>query len=355
MNKLNILFVGALWHGGTALQRCESLVKLGHNVISIDYTYPNIIQKMYRFDRRVMSKLYRMGLHNFKAPDLGKVNEQVIDKINNNVFDIIFLDKCLTVDVNTMKYIKNKQKKCLIVGFSPDDMFAKHNQTKQFMETISLYDIYFTTKSYGVKELQALGCNNVEYIGNAFDPDTHKTTNITARDRIKYGGGVGFIGSWEQERANSLYYLARNKIQVRIWGEGWNKCKYKHDNLLVEGRPLWASEYAKGICSFDINLCFLRKVNRDLQTTRSIEIPACGAFMLAERTKEHQDLFQEGVEAEFFDSDDELLQKVRYYLQNEKRRLEVALAGQRRCVSSKYSYIDRMEEIITKVKKLGNE
>jgi spore maturation protein CgeB len=103
--------------------------------------------------------------------------------------------------------------------------------------------------------------------------------------------------------------------------------------------------YARAINCFDINLAFLRKLNRDLQTTRSVEIPACGAFMLAERTDEHRALFEEGVEAEYFADDDELLAKVRRYLEAPELRHAVATAGRQRCIDSGYSNQDRMRKM----------
>jgi spore maturation protein CgeB len=115
------------------------------------------------------------------------------------------------------------------------------------------------------------------------------------------------------------------------------------------GAGLWGDDYARGICSFAVNLAFLRKENRDLQTTRSAEIPACGGFMLAERTPEHQRLFQEGVEAEFFDSPEELLAKIQFYLDNEDKRRAMAAAGRQRCLDGGYSNPERLAAVLRRL------
>jgi spore maturation protein CgeB len=120
---------------------------------------------------------------------------------------------------------------------------------------------------------------------------------------------------------------------------------------VLENRPFWGDDYARAICAFDINLCFLRKCNRDRQTTRSIEIPACGAFMLAERTDEHLRLFEEGKEAEFFSTEGELLDKTRYYLEHGDSRRNIAARGIQRCVRDAYSYPERLQKVLAIIAK----
>ena len=124
---------------------------------------------------------------------------------------------------------------------------------------------------------------------------------------------------------------------------------YNHPNLIKYNYTLLGKKYTQALNSFDIALCFLRKDNKDLQTTRSIEIPACGTFMLAERTREHQILFKEGKEAEFFSDKEEMLDKIKYYLKNSKARHKIAEAGRKRCKVSGYSNDETISNMIKKV------
>ena len=168
------------------------------------------------------------------------------------------------------------------------------------------------------------------------------------------GADVGFIGTFEKDRADKMLYLAKNGIHVRVWGNEWGSYVGKHPNLQVENKPIYDEDYRKAICATRINLCFLRKLNRDLQTDRTMEIPACGAFMLAERTDEHRVLFEEDKEAVYFDINkpEELLEKVKYYLSHEDERKEIALAGRRRCLKSDYSHEAALKEMLSKIEKV---
>ncbi len=345
-SKLHILYVGPLYQGSTCLQRMRSLQTLEHRVVAVNTTTPAVRQRQRRLGYRIRRKLIGPG-------DLAGANRQIVQKCERERFDVLWIDKGLTIRRETLAAVRAVQPECRIVGYSPDDMFPSHNQSPQFLGHLPLYDIFFTTKSYGVAELAELGCRCVEFVGNAYDPETHRAIAVTPTDRAHYGGPVGFVGAFEMARATSMHHIASHGVPVRIWGPDWNRCHLRNDNLLVERRSIWADEYVKAVRCFEINLCFLRKINRDLQTTRSIEIPACGGFMLAERTDEHQSLFVEGKEAEFFGTDDELVEKVKYYLQHSALRQRIAEAGRQRCQASGYSNGDRLRSMLEMVNSLA--
>lgn len=343
---MQIVYVGPLNYGATCFQRMNAMQALGHDITPINTETDEVMLNQKRLVGRIIKKI-------FGPQDLAKCNSQICDHIMEHKTDVIWLDKALTINHNTLKFVRKQNSKIVIVGYSPDDMAGKHNQSIAFLKSLPYYDIYFTTKSYGVKELTKLGCNKVVLIGNAFDPLTHFPRKVSSVEIQKYGGPVGFIGDYEEARASIIYFLAQNGIKIRVWGPNWErKMKFKHTNIKIEGIPLLGEEYAKAICSFDINLGFLRKINRDLQTTRTIEIPACGSFMLMERTNEHLTLFEEGIEAEYFSTKEELLAKVNYYLLHIDKRKSIARAGRQRCLVSGYSNLERIKYMLNVVEHL---
>lgn len=342
---MKIIYVGPLLEGCTCLQRKCAMEELGHIIKPVNVDPGATRKKAQTIVRRVLRKMLIVC-------DLAGANDQILKAISESFFDVIWIDKGITIYPDTLKEIKLRSPDTVIAGYTPDDMNNRGNQSRHLLKGLPLYDIYFTTKSYGVADLKNLGCPRVEFIGNAYDSHTHRPIPVSDEIKSALGGAVGFIGQWEKERSESLCFLAESGIDVRIWGYTWERCKRKPKLLRLENKPLWGDNYARAICAFDINLCFLRKANRDLQTTRSIEIPACGGFMLAERTNEHLALFEEGKEAEFFSSNDELLYKVRYYLLHPDKRAKIAAAGRERCIRSGYSNHERLKAAMDEIIKL---
>ena len=340
---LRILYLGQLGEGGTCLQRMRALRDLGHDVVGVNTAE-------YRKSSRWGEQWYRLRNKLDWPADRAEINRLVTRRVFDESFDVLWADKALTLWPETLVELKRKRPELTIVGYSPDDMGGSHNQSRYFLQSLPHYDLYITTKSFNVAELRELGCPRVVFVAKAFDPQTHRPMNLTSQERVELGAPVGFIGGCEGARARSILSLADSGIPVRVYGDGWERLRKASPGVTVSGPSMYGDLYARIICAFDINLAFLRKISRDLQTARSIEIPACGAFMLAERTDEHLELFEEGQEAEFFGSDEELREKVRFYLDHPQARQRIAQAGRERCLRGGYSNHHRLQWMIDQIR-----
>jgi spore maturation protein CgeB len=278
----------------------------------------------------------RLGL----PADRAGANARLRRRLESKDFDALWVEQGLVLRPETLACAKRLQPELELIHFSEDDLFLRHNQSRWLRQGLSVYDLVVTTKRRNAdpEELPTLGAVQVHYEPKTFDPAFHRPLALSDADRERFGCDVGFIGTFESARARACLALAEAGIEVRVFGNGWQRFRRTHPKLRVERRPLSGLDYIKGLCASRIQLGFLRQRNRDEHSDRSVEVPACGVFLLAERTQEHLELFAEGREASYFTDPQDLIGKTIHYLTAERERERIAAAGRRRCLESDYSH-----------------
>lgn len=335
---MKILYVGQLAAGSTCAMRLTALRSTGLHIEALDSGLRNgSLSSGARLARRVC---WRFGW----PLDFEGLNAALVERAGAWQPDVIWVDKGNMIHAASLRRIRSAVPGVKLLHFNPDDPFGTFGigGWRPFLGAIAEYDMHFVPRRQNVPEYQRAGARRVAQVVPAwgFAPEHHRPVAVDAESRRLYGADVGFVGSFEVERARDLLALAESGLSVRIVGP-WPK-KFLAANMLHTPQAALNDDYARAICSFKVALGFLRKNNRDQHTSRSIEIPACGAFMLAERSEEHLALFAEGREAEFFATPGELVEKARYYLEHHEERERIAAAGLARCASSGYSNRDHM-------------
>jgi spore maturation protein CgeB len=316
-----IAVVGAMVPGARIHQRVAAMKRVGHTVQVIDTAPPG---RRYEDTPSLMRRIR----HRLRRPaDETGANAELVAAAARN--DIAWLETATTIRAETLRAFRDAAPDGRVIWYSEDDMMSPRHGSVWIDRALSLFDLWVTTKSFNAatNEMPSRGVRRTMFVNNSFDPEMHRPVAITEADRAQLGSSVSFVGTYERDRSASLLRLAEAGISVRVWGNGWASMAGQHARLNIEGRAVYDEDYVRIICASDINLCFLRKANRDLQTTRSVEIPACGGFMLHERNAEITDLFAEDRAAAYFGSDDELVAACRRWLADGEGRARVASAG----------------------------
>lgn len=328
MSALRILYLGSA--SGTSLHRANALTRLGHKVSIIDpWSFLNY--------SRIFAKW------NFETGGLfieDYICIRLIRYLQTN-FDQAF-DLCV---VNGGELISQHliQKLRLwtnrIVNYNNDDPFGKRDRNKwlTYLKAIPHYDLIVVIRDVNVYEAYQYGAKRVLRVFRSADEIEHAPMNLSEEEALKWNNDVVFIGTYMPERSILLSNLIKAGLPVSIYGNLWhNSPEWSTLQKAWKSPGILGTDYAKAIQGAKICLGFLSKGNRDLHTGRSLEIPTLGGLFCAERTLEHQNLYQEWQEAVFWSDEAECIQVCQKLLADEPLRRKIAAQGRLRALRNNH-------------------
>ena len=341
---MRILYVGTLEWGSTSLQRMRALGSL--------------VGELYFFDTRGFLGEYvhrtlwqRIKIRLVWPPLVKELGNALLREVVRYRPDCVWIDQGILFPPKILNAIKKKVS-CLLIHYTPDSLSAPGMRHRMFREALSVYDVCFTTKKVEVECYKRIGAKRAFFSWQGYDPSIHRPIKLSAENHDEFFCDVVFVGQNMHNRAQIIEYLLRNiDCKFNLYGRGWANGPTGHILGPYERGWVYGEDYTKAISGAKIALCFLNNEVGDEYSTRSFEIPACGTMMLAMRTNAHALLFEEDREAVYFETAEELLEKVRYYLTCDEKRLCIAKAGYSRAVSSGYTWRDRMSECLRLITK----
>ena len=342
MASLRILFVSAdLAPFLTTRARRDAFLELGHSLECV--TGEDFAERKSRW-------LGRLSYWTLLTPRSFAFNRAILEAAERTRAQVVWIEKGTEVFPRTLRALRHDPSRVLVYH-NTDDWKAKtrlHRLHWRFLlRGLRLYDLHFTSNLHNVKEFQELGLPSVHHMELAANPVYPEPAPVPEAERRALGAQVGFIGHWEEATERALRRVAEAGLAIKVYGPGWNRADLSGVlGPAVQGRPVIGLEYMRAILSFDVNVGIVSKWNRNHTASRTFQIPALGAFLLHERNEVVRELFREGVEAEFFGSDEELVEKCRYYCAHPTERARIAEAGRRRCIASGYFETDRVREVL---------
>jgi spore maturation protein CgeB len=355
-----ILFLGEISPGQTSHMRMQAFQRLGYDVCGVNTNAPWM--RVPWLVRRLQRSLQQGSVVN-------EINQAAIAAARDFHPDLIWAEKQEFLSIETIEALR--ELKARLIHFTPDPYFSlEWKRTRLMDRAMGAFDVLIYCKRYEQQDYEALGKPSI-YMPLGYCDRVHRPLSS---DNQKWSCDVGFLGGWEPRRETFLHAVAATDTDLKIWGGYWDflrdgkwslrrqiilsqlagedRWRFHKDPLLAnayQGGEVYEDDYARALSGSKIGLGFLRQVCPDQHTTRTFEIPACGSMLLADRTDEHQEFFEEGKEAEFFDSLEELVDKVRYYSRNESERVRVADAGHHRCINSRYAYTHRLADVLHQI------
>ena len=335
---IRLLYHGPLWVGSTSLQRYEAFAALeGVEAIACDSGLRAV---------KLKNPIHRLRWKLRWPADITGANEILLEAVTRHQPDIVMVDQGKVLRRSTLRRIREVCPTRLVY-YTPDDIMAKHNLSRTLRRSFADWDVFFTTKTFNVEELRKAGVRRPLLVGKAFDLLLHAPMSKDEVGEEFEIFDIVFIGTYEAARCRSINALAAAGLSVVVYGNGWQP-ESLHPSVVL--RPsVYAGEYRRSWHVGKLALSFLRKINRDQITQRTMEVAAMGRPMINEKTGEHDAHFVDGKEYLGFSDDEQLVAMAREWLRRDSDRGRLGRAARQRCLTSGYSSLDRARWMLDRI------
>jgi len=228
------------------------------------------------------------------------------------------------------------------INFSTDDPFGSQG-SGWHREALPHYDVVCTPRTANIGDLQALGCA-VEYL--PFGYDEKYCFPIASAPEVE-GHDALFVGGGDRDRLEFVEAYLRAGGTIALAGAYWSRFTRTKSLSLGIKNP---EEVRRLTASAKVNICLVRRTNRDGHVMRSFEMAAIGGCMLVEDTEEHRVIFgPNDVCVRYFRGPEEAAREVFRLIGDEASRRRLKLAVREHIVVGKHTYFDRLQTMLSYV------
>lgn len=320
-----VLYLGDDSLHSTSLHRANALRSIG---CTVDVVNPYLFLPPLSLWQQWLN--YRTGYRLFQNYILRKISQYFQPPYNS--YDLLWVNGGELFGPRLLSWFK-KSFNSPILLYQNDDPTGTRDGARfgSLRSSLPFYDFCVLVRPETALESLAYGSPKTLRVLMSFDEEVHTCHQTSAS--INLSPSVAFVGSLipGEGRDQFLHNLIKAGIPLEIRGNNWNR-----SNLLpllksfFVGPGVTGHDYAHVLQSATACIGLLSHQNRDLHTRRSVEIPACGGVLCAERTSEHQLLFEEGIEAVFWDCADECASACNAFLSDSQLTSLIRSSGSKR-------------------------
>ena len=335
---MKILLLGSHMNYNLEQYVYMNLVKLGHEVRFYGYK-----ERLGKFANPIRMAITRSKLIRDLANVfwLNRINNEIKRIAETFYPDLVLSIKGEAVKPKTIEWIREELGAKTALWY-PDDPRFFNSLVKYIAPS---YDHVFTASEKAIDMYKDIGCEKVHFLPFACEPTVHRKLNLSDGISKTNNLDVVFVGTYTRRRARLIKALEKAGIKVKVYGPYWRY--FMRSNNVRDG--IYGPEMVKVFNSAKIVLNI--HVEDDLPykvNMRTFEATGCGSFLLTDYAYGIEKLFKVGEELVSYNDADELVELVKYYLEDKEERMTISEKAQKKTYY-RHTYGQRIVHLLSLV------